>query len=38
MNVDGIIYPHPFAPIAEVISAGWQQRLFAQTQQAGAER
>jgi hypothetical protein len=30
MNVDGILYPNPFAPIPEVITAGWQQRLFKQ--------
>lgn len=29
-QVDGILYPNPFAPIPEVISAGWQPRLFNQ--------
>lgn len=38
MNVDGILYPNPFAPIPEVISAGWQQRLFKQAQRADSER
>jgi hypothetical protein len=31
MQVDGIIYPSPLAPIPEVISAGWRQRRFNQT-------
>jgi hypothetical protein len=34
MNVDGILYPNPFAPIPDVIAAGWQQRLFKQAQRA----
>jgi hypothetical protein len=38
MNVDGILYPNPFAPIPEVITAGWQQRLFRQAQRADAQR
>jgi len=38
MNVDGILYPNPFAPISEVITAGWQQRLFRQAQRADAQR
>jgi hypothetical protein len=38
MNVDGILYPNPFAPIAEVITAGWQQRLFRQAQRADSQR
>ncbi len=38
MSVDGILYPNPFAPIPEVISAGWQQRLFKQAQRADSER
>jgi hypothetical protein len=38
MNVDGILYPNPFAPIPEVIAAGWQQRLFRQAQRAEAQR
>lgn len=28
MNVDGILYPNPFAPISDIISAGWRPRLF----------
>jgi len=31
-RLDGITYPNPFAPIAEIIAAGWQPRLFKQTQ------
>ena len=31
MQVDGILYPNPFAPIPEVISAGWRQRHFKPT-------
>lgn len=32
MQLDGIVYPAPFAPIAQVIASGWQPRLFKQTQ------
>jgi len=28
MQLDGIIYPSPFAPIPEVIRAGWRERAF----------
>jgi hypothetical protein len=38
IQLDGIIYPHPFAPIPEIIEAGWQPRLFKQTQLPDAER
>ena len=31
-QLDGIVYPAPFAPIAEIIASGWQPRLFKQTQ------
>jgi hypothetical protein len=31
MQLDGIVYPNPFAPIAEIIASGWQPRLFKQT-------
>ncbi len=31
MQLDGIVYPPPFAPIAEIIASGWQPRLFKQT-------
>jgi hypothetical protein len=36
MNVDGILYPSPFAPIPEVISAGWRERIFRQAPLAEA--
>ena len=32
MQLDGIVYPDPFAPIADIIASGWQPRLFKQTQ------
>jgi hypothetical protein len=32
MQLDGILYPNPFAPIPDVIAVGWQQRLFRQSQ------
>jgi len=32
MGIDGIIYPSPFAPIAEIIASGWQSRLLMQNQ------
>jgi hypothetical protein len=32
MQLDGIVYPGPFVPIAEIIASGWQPRLFKQTQ------
>jgi hypothetical protein len=32
VQLDGIVYPAPFAPIAEIIASGWQPRLFKQTQ------
>ena len=32
MQLDGIVYPAPFAPIAEIIASGWQPRLFKETQ------
>ena len=38
MQLDGIIYPRPFASIADVIATGWQPRLFKQTQLADADR
>ena len=37
-QLDGIIYPDPFAPIASVIASGWQPRLFKQTQIADTDR
>jgi hypothetical protein len=32
MQLDGIVYPNPFTPIAEIIASGWQPRLFKQSQ------
>jgi hypothetical protein len=34
MQLDGITYPVPFAPIPEIIRAGWRERVFKQTQLA----
>ena len=34
MQLDGITYPGPFAPIPEIIRAGWRARVFKQTQLA----
>lgn len=34
MQLDGIVYPGPFAPIPDIISAGWRARVFKQTQLA----
>lgn len=38
MQLDGIIYPRPFASIADIIASGWQPRLFQQTQIADSDR
>lgn len=38
IQLDGIIYPRPFASIADIIASGWQPRLFKQTQFADADR
>jgi len=38
MQLDGILYPSPFAPLPAVISTGWQQRHFKQTQLPDSER
>lgn len=38
IQVDGIIYPSPFVPIPDIISAGWQERRFKQTQLSNANR
>ncbi|MDX6528457.1 MAG: hypothetical protein QOH41_747 [Blastocatellia bacterium] len=38
MQLDGIIYPEPFAPISQIIASGWQPRLFKQTQIADTDR
>jgi len=32
MQLDGIVYPNPFAPIAEIVASGWEPRLFKQAQ------
>jgi len=37
-QLDGVVYPNPFAPIPEIIAAGWQPRLFKQTQIPDDER
>ena len=31
LQLDGIVYPPPFAPLSQVIASGWQPRLFKQT-------
>ena len=38
MQLDGIVYPRPFASIADIIASGWQPRLFKQTQIADSDR
>lgn len=38
LQLDGIVYPPPFAPLSEVIASGWQPRLFKQTQMPDADR
>ena len=38
MQLDGIVYPNPLAPIAEIIASGWQPRLFKQTQVPDEQR
>lgn len=38
MQLDGIVYPDPFAPIPNIIASGWQPRLFKQTQISDADR
>ena len=38
MQLDGIIYPRPFASIADIIASGWQPRLFKQTQISDSDR
>ena len=38
MQLYGIVYPEPFAPIPAIIASGWQPRLFKQTQIADSER
>lgn len=38
LQLDGIVYPAPFAHIAEIIASGWQPRPFKQTQFSAEER
>jgi hypothetical protein len=38
IQLDEIIYPRPFASIADIIASGWQPRVFKQTQIADADR
>ena len=38
MQLDGIIYPRPFASISDIIATGWQPRPFKQTQLADSDR
>src|SRR5215218_611512 len=38
MQLDGIIYPPPFSPIANIIATGWQPHIFKQTQIADSDR
>jgi hypothetical protein len=38
LQLDGIVYPPPFAPLSEVIASGWQPRLFKQTHMPDADR
>jgi hypothetical protein len=38
MQLDGIVYPRPFAPIGDIIASGWQPRFFKQSQIADSDR
>src|ERR1043165_8162026 len=38
MQLDGTVYPRPFASIADIIASGWQPRLFKQTQIPDSDR
>lgn len=38
MQLDGIVYPAPFAPMTDVIRSGWQPRAFKQTQISDEQR
>jgi len=38
LHVDGILYPNPFSPIPEIISTGWREPMFKQTQPSIAQR
>jgi len=37
-QLDGIVYPPPFAPIAQIIASGWQPKPFKQTQVSDEQR
>ena len=37
MQLDGILYPNPFATISDVITAGWRERRFKQTSHPKAD-
>ena len=38
MQLDGIVYPNPFAPVADIIASGWRPCLFKQSQIADTDR
>lgn len=38
MQLDGIVYPNPFAPIADIIASGWRPCIFKQSQIADTDR
>ena len=38
MQLDGILYPDPFAPLPKIIASGWQPHLFKQTQLPETEK
>lgn len=38
MQLDGVTYPQPFAPISEIITAGWQPRYYKQSQLSDSDR
>jgi hypothetical protein len=38
MQLDGIVYPRPFASNTDIIASGWQPRLFKQTQIPDSDR
>ena len=38
MQLDGIVYPPPFAPMAQIIASGWQPKPFKQAQISDEQR
>lgn len=38
MQLDGIVYPNPFAPIPDIIASGWRPCLFKKSQIADIDR